>query len=132
MFTFSLPFFSLLILFSATTTTVQPYEATDRFLLDCGSPPMIPNRIGMVMKVLNLYLQTSPPPHFHSNLTSKVLGFLQLLIPLLEFSMLLPSLTRFLSPKDPNSSAYISILPPTQTLTQTNLSSLYHPMATLF
>ncbi|KAI3784927.1 hypothetical protein L1987_44035 [Smallanthus sonchifolius] len=36
MLTFSLPFFSLLLLF-ASTTTAQPYTATDRFFLDCGS-----------------------------------------------------------------------------------------------
>ncbi|KAK1432934.1 hypothetical protein QVD17_09837 [Tagetes erecta] len=34
MLTFSLPFISLLLLF---TTTVQPYTATDRFFFDCGT-----------------------------------------------------------------------------------------------
>ncbi|KAJ0876147.1 putative protein kinase RLK-Pelle-CrRLK1L-1 family [Helianthus annuus] len=34
MLAFSLPFFSVLLLF---TTTAQPYNATDRFFLDCGS-----------------------------------------------------------------------------------------------
>nr|GEZ06990.1 receptor-like protein kinase FERONIA [Tanacetum cinerariifolium] len=38
MFTFSLPFFTLiLLLFFNITITAQPYKATDRFLLDCGS-----------------------------------------------------------------------------------------------
>ncbi|KAK9067169.1 hypothetical protein SSX86_014494 [Deinandra increscens subsp. villosa] len=39
MLTFSSLFFSLLLLLfsSTTTTTAQPYNATDRFLLDCGS-----------------------------------------------------------------------------------------------
>ncbi|KAJ0712309.1 putative protein kinase RLK-Pelle-CrRLK1L-1 family [Helianthus annuus] len=36
MLTSSLPFFSLLLLFS--TTTAQPYNATDRFFLACGTP----------------------------------------------------------------------------------------------
>ncbi|KAI3784923.1 hypothetical protein L1987_44031 [Smallanthus sonchifolius] len=36
--TFSLPFFSLLLLFASSTTTAQPYNATDHFFLDCGSP----------------------------------------------------------------------------------------------
>ncbi|KAI3726175.1 hypothetical protein L1987_65972 [Smallanthus sonchifolius] len=38
MLTFTLPLFSFLLLFtSTTTTTAQPYAATDRFFLDCGS-----------------------------------------------------------------------------------------------
>ncbi|PWA56808.1 protein kinase domain-containing protein [Artemisia annua] len=36
MLTFCLPFLSLLLLFT-TTTTAQPYKATDHFLLNCGS-----------------------------------------------------------------------------------------------
>ncbi|GKE32373.1 receptor-like protein kinase FERONIA [Tanacetum coccineum] len=41
MFTYSVPFFSLLlVLLNTITTTAQPYKATDHFLLDCGSTSM--------------------------------------------------------------------------------------------
>ncbi|PWA38666.1 Concanavalin A-like lectin/glucanase, subgroup [Artemisia annua] len=37
MSTFSLSFFSLILMFFTITITAQPYNATDHFLLDCGS-----------------------------------------------------------------------------------------------
>ncbi|GJT15991.1 receptor-like protein kinase FERONIA [Tanacetum coccineum] len=37
MFAFTLPLFSLLLLFSSTTAQAQPYIAIEHFLLDCGS-----------------------------------------------------------------------------------------------
>ncbi|PWA29950.1 protein kinase domain-containing protein [Artemisia annua] len=43
MLTFCLPFLSLLLLFTTTTTIAQPYNATDHFLLDCSSSTTSPS-----------------------------------------------------------------------------------------